>query len=50
MSGIFYYYKHQIMYNAVVLHIYIRKSSLLFCSLVARENCVAFDYQIIEFK
>ena len=46
MSGIFYYYKHQIMYNAMWYYTYISENLRYYFAPteVARENCVAFDY------
>lgn len=46
MSGIFYYYKHQIMYNALWYYTYISENLHYYFAPteVARENCVSFDY------
>lgn len=46
MSGIFYYYKHQIMYNAMWYYTYISENLRYYLAPteVARDNCVAFDY------
>tara|TARA_B100001093_G_scaffold515675_1_gene592507 strand:+ start:854 stop:1504 length:651 start_codon:yes stop_codon:yes gene_type:complete len=46
MTGIFYYYKHQIMYNAMWYYTYISENLRYYFTPeeIARENCVSFDY------
>lgn len=46
MTGIFYYYKHQIMYNAMWYYTYISENLRYYFTpeKIAQETCISFDY------